>query len=83
MGRKKVSGNVESSLPPEIVASRENTFISGRERDFVKSIRMPESLHKRLKYYALLNGRTETDIVVEVLKRELDDLKIVLPREML
>ena len=81
IGRKKTSTD-QKKLPPEIITQRESTFITGRERDVVKSIRMSESIHKRLKYYALLQGRTETDIVVEVLRRELDALNIRLPAEM-
>ena len=71
------------NLQPEAIIQRENAFVRGRERDVVKSIRMPESLHKRLKYYSLLQGRTETDVVVELLKRELDLLNIQLPAEMI
>lgn len=69
-------------VPHEIIMQREQVFVTGRERDIVKSIRMPESLHKRLKYYALIQSRTETDIVVEVLRRELDALHVQFPTEM-
>ena len=83
VGRKKANApEVASDLPQEIITQREHAFVSGRERDVVKSIRMPESLHKRLKYYALVQSRTETDIVVELLRRELDSLNIQFPSEM-
>lgn len=80
MGRKKPS--VAAELPQEIITHRERAFVSGREREVVKSVRMPESLHKRLKYYALIQGRTETDIVVEIVRRELDALNVHFPSEM-
>jgi len=65
-----------------MLTQRENAFIRGRERDVLKSVRMPESLHRRLKYFALCQGRTETDIVVELVRRELDGLKVQLPPDM-
>lgn len=75
-------------MPPEMLTQREDVFISGgrgkgKEREVVKSIKMPESLHRRLKYYALLSERTETDIVAEILRKELDTLNIQLPAAML
>jgi hypothetical protein len=80
VGKKKSSES--NPLVADSILKREDVFVSGRERDVVKSIRMPETLSKRLKYYAFINSRTETDIFVELLKRELDLLNVRLPEEM-
>ena len=80
VGKKKTSES--NPVVAESLLQREDVFVSGRERDVVKSIRMPETLSKRLKFCAFIQCRTETDIVVEILKRELDSLNIRLPEEM-
>ena len=52
-----------------------------REPEVVKSIKMAESLSKKLKYYALLSGKTETSIVSNLLTKHLEDIQ--LPKEMI
>lgn len=81
-GKAPQGAGIQQNSEEEEYSQRVESFVTGKERDIVKSIRMPVSVHKRLKFYALMTDRTETDVVVELIKRELDRLNVKVPTQM-
>lgn len=41
----------------------------------ILSVKLDDELHKRLKIYAVKQGRTVTDIIIELVKKELESKK--------